>query len=272
MLQASNIDGTWNPTSATWAFAVGPAFYQTSWFYCLCVAVTILCIWCAARLHARRIHKEFSALLSERIRLSRELHDTLLQSLVAVTLHFNAAEQSLEQSSPVHKQLVRIRKEVECDIREARECIRSLRSPVLMNQDLVAALRSAMDNAVRDNPVRSRMTVQGKPFQASAMVEQQLLRIGQEAILNAVRHAQASELKVALSYDKHAITLRVADDGCGFTPGFAAGDRAGHYGLKIMEERAVQAEGALKLTTAIHAGTVVEAIIPATRSRQETTR
>ncbi len=268
-LMASNTNGTWSPMPATWAFAVGPAFYQTPWFYCLCIILAVVCIWGAARVHAHRIHREFSAKLSERMRLSRELHDTLLQSLVAVTLHFNAAAESLDPCSPVHRQLVRIRKEVERDIREARQCIQGLRSPVLMNQDLITALRSTMDNAVRDNPVRGRMTVQGKPFQASAMVEQQLLRIGQEAILNAVRHAQASELKVALSYEKHAIKLRVADDGCGFTPSSVAGDYAGHYGLKIMEERAVEVAGALKLTTAIHAGTVIEAVIPATRSRQE---
>jgi signal transduction histidine kinase len=133
---------------------------------------------------------------------------------------------------------------------------------MLANQDLPTALRESVARATDGQTVRSRILVHGTPCHAPVVVEQQLLRIGQEAILNAMRHSRASWINVELSYEGGAIKLRVADDGCGFDPQRSPDDMAGHFGLITMQERAEQAGGRLMLKTDIGEGTVIEAIFP----------
>src|SRR5438876_9414813 len=109
----------------------------------------------AWRVRLRRVRREFSLVLAERARLSREIHDTLLQSLVGVALQFDAISNSLDQSaSTARHQLVRIRRQVEAYIREARQSIWDLRSPVLETHDLAAALRDFGKRATAGTPVR----------------------------------------------------------------------------------------------------------------------
>ncbi len=166
----------------------------------------------AWRIRLRRVRREFSLVLAERARLSREIHDTLLQSLVGVALQFDAIANTLDSSSSAARdQLVRIRRHVEAYIREARQSIWDLRSPVLETHDLAAALRDFGKRAATGTPVRFAATVAGTPRQCSAKVENQLLRIGQEAITNAVRHADATRIGLELRFDdrtRHAPRLR----------------------------------------------------------------
>jgi signal transduction histidine kinase/ligand-binding sensor domain-containing protein len=259
---ASNSDGSWSDVAATWDFSIQPAFYQTYLFLGICIVALGALILGAWWLHIRRIRHEFAVVLAERVRLSRELHDTILQSLVGVALQFDAASSQLPPSSPAHQRLVRIRKQVEQYIRDARRSIWNLRSPMLANQDLPAALRESVSRATNGQTVQSRIQVNGTPCNAPAVVEQQLLRIGQEAILNAVKHSRASRLNVELSYENETIKLRVADDGCGFDPRRSLDNLAGHFGLITMQERAEQAGGQLMLKTEIGEGTVVEVTFP----------
>jgi signal transduction histidine kinase/ligand-binding sensor domain-containing protein len=259
---ASNSDGSWNDVAATWGFSIQPAFYQTYFFLGVCMIGAGALIWAAWWFHVRRIRHEFAVVLAERVRLSRELHDTLLQSLVGVALQFDAASGNLPPSSPTRQRLVHIRKQVEQYIRDARRSIWNLRSPMLAKQDLPAALRESVARATDGLTIQSRIIVHGMPCHAPTVVEQQLLRIGQEAILNAMKHSHASQLDVELSYEGETVKLRVADDGCGFDPGRSPDDLAGHFGLITMQERAEEAGGRLTMKTDIGRGTVIEAIFP----------
>ncbi len=259
---ASNSDGSWSDVAATWDFSIKPAFYQTYSFLGICILATGALIWAVWTLHERRIRREFAVVLAERVRLSRELHDTLLQSLVGVALQFDAASSDLPVSSPAYQRLVRIRKQVEQYIRDARRSIWNLRSPMQENQDLPTALRESVARATDGQRVQTQISVYGTPCHAPAVVEQQLLRIGQEAILNAIKHSHASRLDVELSYEKETIKLRVADDGCGFDPRRSPDDPTNHFGLITMQERADQGGGQLMLKTDIGEGTIVEAVFP----------
>ena len=262
-VQASNVDGSWNETTAEMPLQVAPVFYQRYSFYGACVALVGLCTWGAWQLRVRRIRRQFAMLIGERARVSREIHDTLLQSLVGVALQFDALASNFDAASPERQQLVRIRKQVEEYIREARHSIWNLRAPVIGARDLVTWLNDAALRGASGQPVEVAFDVVGTPFPCGADTEEQLVRICQEAVLNAVRHAKAAHVHVELRYEPDAVVLRVTDDGLGFDPeAVVPFEAAGHYGLAGMRERAAQLGGFFTLKSAMRAGTSIEARIP----------
>jgi signal transduction histidine kinase len=259
---ATNSNGSSTETVATWDFTIAPMFYQTTWFAVLCIAGAAGVVAGAWHLHLRRVRREFALLLGERARLSREIHDTLLQSLVGVALQFDAVASDLDASVPPRKEdFVRMRKNVEEYIREARQSIWDLRSPKLRSTDLITALNEAGEHAT-GGAVEFDLTVTGTPRRLSDKIEEQLLRIGQEAILNAVRHAAAKRVRVELAYTEESVALRVLDDGRGFDPDLVA-EVEGHYGLVGMKERARETGGDVTISSRIGHGTEVQAVVPA---------
>ena len=259
---ANNDEGTWAAPGAVWAFTIQPMFYQTTWFLTLSLASIVLAVFGAWQMHTRQLRRQFAILLGERTRLSREIHDTLLQSMVGVTLQFDAIANDMDASPAFTKaRLVRMRKEVEEYIREARQSIWDLRSPKLQHLGLPAALREAGERVAADS-VHFTFELHGTPHRCVAHVEEQLLRIGQEAVMNASRHAQAHQVRMELAYGKAAVTLAVSDDGVGFKADQAANGSNGHYGLTSMKERAESLGGAFTIISGEGAGTRVETIVP----------
>jgi signal transduction histidine kinase len=230
------------------------------------------------------VRKQFALLLGERVRLSREIHDTLLQSLVGVSLQLDQLGNDLEHAPHNGRaQFTRMRKQVEEYIREARQSIWNLRSSTLQRHDLATALRQSGERAA-DSAVAFDFKVIGTPHRCAPAVEEQVLRIGQEAVANAIRHAQAQQIRMELHYDSHNVTLRVADDGRGFDPnaidgtnghgnGNGHGGRGngngngngvnGHWGVMSMKERAETVGGIFRISSTMGAGTVVETVVPA---------
>ena len=113
-----------------------------------------------------------------------------------------------------------------------------------------------------ESSVRFTSTVTGTPRRCPAKVENQLLRIGQEAVTNAVRHAQATRITLEVRFDDHAVTLCVSDDGRGFEYEYPAHDADHHYGLTTMRERAEELGGRFTLATGVGRGTAVETVVP----------
>ena len=261
-VEASGEDGSWTPSRATWQFVIEPAFYQTTWFYGAWLAGAALLVAVAWQLRLRRVRRDFKLVLAERARLSREIHDTLLQSLVGVALQFDGIANMLDPSSRALTQLVKIRRHVEAYIREARQSIWDLRSPLLETRDLLTALREFGKEAAAEVNARFSAAAVGTPRECPPKVENQLLRIGQEAVTNAVRHSGASRISLELRFDDDAVTLRVSDDGRGFDYREGAHDTDEHYGLTSMRERAKDLGGQFKVTTAAGRGTTIEAIVP----------
>jgi signal transduction histidine kinase len=215
----------------------------------------------AWRFRLALVHRQFSLALAERARLSREIHDTLLQSLVGVALQFDGIANALGPSSvQAREQLTRVRRQVEAYIREARQSIWDLRSPILETHDLEAALRAFAKELIGDTPVRFTSLVSGSDSIRPPKVDNQLLRIGQEAITNAVRHAQARRIHLELTFGTELVTLRVEDDGRGIDG--RPHDAECHYGLTTMRERAEELGGTLTITSSAGRGTVIEAAIP----------
>jgi ligand-binding sensor domain-containing protein len=267
LVDASREDGSWQTTPVAWSFSVEPAFHQTRWFAALVVGATILLLGAAWIIRLRFVHRQFALALAERARLSREIHDTLLQSLVGVALQFDAIAENLDSASASAKeQLLRVRRQVEAYVRDARQSIADLRSPLLEAADLVTVLREFGKRAVADTRTRFVSSVIGAPRETSPRIDNDLLRIGQEAITNAVRHAKASLISLELRFEDATVTLRVSDDGRGFDVSDPEAEPNQHYGLTTMRERAEEIGGHLTVVSTRDRGTVVQAIVPTTVS------
>jgi signal transduction histidine kinase/ligand-binding sensor domain-containing protein len=261
-LAARNNDGPDAAITADWAFTIQPAFYQTRLFAIGSIASVGLMIWTAWQLRVRQIRRETSVLLAERGRMARELHDTLLQNLSGLALKCTVIARQLDPSfSQLKEQLEDVRRQVEHDVREARHAISDLRSPTLETSGLAAALRETTADILEDSQSRLEFIVTGVPRRAEPVVEQQLLRIAQEAVRNATAHAQAEVIRVTLDYGGAGIVLRVVDDGCGFDPQQTERKLGRSFGLGNMQERAEQIAAQFNISSRVGAGTQVEVLL-----------
>jgi signal transduction histidine kinase/ligand-binding sensor domain-containing protein len=261
VVEATSGDGVWRSGAAT-EFMIAPMFYQTAWFYVLCaglVGAGVVGVW---RYRVQQVRQQFALVLGERIRMSREIHDTLLQGLAGMALEVDDLAHTLEGAAPgTRERVLAMRKRVEDYLRQARLSIMDLRAPDLATKNLAQALREAGQRAIGDRPVRLGLVVQGELRACSPRVKEQLLLIGQEAVSNAVRHGNPTSVEVELSCDEDRMRLRISDDGRGFDPG-ETGEAEGHFGLRGMRERAQQVRGSVVIHSTPGHGTRVEAVVP----------
>ncbi len=258
---ASAGDGRWAGEPAVWTFVVPPRWYESRLFYAAVAAGLALLVWGAWQLRVRQINRRFRDVIRERARVAREIHDTLLQSLVGMALQLDTVAHT-EEPAGIREEVGRIRRQVQDAIGEAQRSISDLRTPRAESRDLVTRLRESAGPMLEHAGIRFDLTVTGTPRPLEPTVEQQLLRIGMEAVVNAMRHAQAGHVGMELSYERSTVRLRVTDDGHGFDPDAARADAGGHWGLSIMRERAEQLGGRFSIVSAPDRGTSIEVIAP----------
>lgn len=252
--------GVWNETGASWAFSIRPTFYQTKSFYAAGLTLAALAAFGAWRHRARQVQQRFSLVLTERARVAREIHDTLLQSMVGVAFQFDAVAMEVEELGQApSRRLNRLRRQIEVAIAEARESIWDLRSPA-PGHDFTAALHEIAQGLDSRN-VGVEIHLKGTPRPVPRRVEEAFLRIAREAVSNAVRHGHATHVQLELSYDAAAISLRVVDDGCGFDAD-APLQLGGHWGLATMRERAEHLGGYLNVVSRPGRGTEILTVAP----------
>lgn len=261
-LRGSNGDGVWSVPGKALEFSIQPMFYQTRWFYGLCLIAAFSAVYGSWRLHARRVRRQFALVLAERIRMSRAIHDTLLQGLAGLALQLDDLSHGLVSASPsLRERVLHMRRRVEDGIREARQSIWDLRSPTLESRPFPEALREIGLRAIDGRPIALDLVVTGTPQRCSTPVLEQLLLICQEAVTNAVQHGQPKHVGVDLEYRSDAVRVRVRDDGCGFDPA-VVGTAGGHYGVISMRERAAQVRGSVTIASTPGQGTLVETVVP----------
>ena len=150
-------------------------------------------------------------------------------------------------------------------LRDARESILELRRDGMKTPDVVSSLREVAERTERTYGVHVDIAVIGRrPPHCSSDVDLQLFRIGQEAITNAIRHGHATEVRIAVSYEKDRVRLSVCDNGCGFSPTSSSrrARPASTSGLLTMRERAARISGRLEIVSSPGSGTTVETLIP----------
>jgi signal transduction histidine kinase/ligand-binding sensor domain-containing protein len=255
--------GEWTEPSL-WAFTVDPPFYLSRWFLIAAGTVLVGGIAGAARLRVRAVRTRYALVIAERTRLSREIHDTLLQSLAALGPELEAlATRVPPREGGMTSELRRLRRQVDRSVRDARESILELRRHAMGTPRLAESLAQLADDTGTRLGVRPTVAVAGRrPGNASPDVDLQLFRIAQEAVTNAVRHGRPTRIDISVSYDERQVALTIADDGCGFDAQAQTGKPHDneHLGLVTMRERAEQVGGELRVESAPGAGTTVRAV------------
>ena len=211
----------------------------------------------------------FKATLGERTRLAQELHDTLEQSLTGIRLQLDTAAKLFGKSPDGGQRHLELARNLMTQSQvELRRSIWDLRSRELEQFDLPSALRLSARQILEGTHVTVTVETTGDVSGPCEVVEENLLRIAQEALTNVIKHASASEVRISLEFGPEVVTLRVKDNGQGFTPDHCPGVREGHFGLLGMSERAKRLNGQLRVTSAPGSGTCLEVEIPARLAEQ----
>jgi signal transduction histidine kinase len=210
--------------------------------------------------------------VSERTRIARDLHDTLLQSFQALLPLFQAALYKLPEGAVDARRTLELAVDRASDaIGEGRDAIKGLRISTTEKNDLAMAIRTIGEElAAAENTQTSvllDMLVEGTPRNLHPILRDEIYRLATEALRNAFRHAAAKKVEVEIRYDERYFRLRVRDDGKGIPPNVLSGDgREGHYGLPGMRERAKLVGGTLTIWTELGSGTEIELIMPGARA------
>jgi len=177
------------------------------------------------------------AVLEERNRIARELHDTLEQELAGITMQLDLAVDCFQQAPGVAQHALETARDMSRhSMIEARRSVWDLRCQLLEDGDLVSALERIVEPLVPRERTKVDFRIQGAPVRLPGPVEMNLLRIGQEAVANAVKHGRATQVAIELCYTHQSVCLTVNDNGQGFAAGEAS--PTGHFGLLDMRERA----------------------------------
>lgn len=269
-VQAANNDGLWNMTGASIEFELRPHFYQTTWFYVLVVLAAAALVLLLIRRRLRVAESEFSAVLAERNRIAREIHDTLAQGYVGISLKLEMLAELLRANKldAAEKHLDSARDYVREGLADARQSIWALRSQDTGEHMLPVRLRRLVESAGH-NGFDAKFSIFGAYRALPPQTEREFLRVAQEAIHNVNKHAGARNLAVRLEYGAEEIALEVQDDGRGFSAAAGPESPPGHYGLTGMRERARAVGGTLQVTSQPGSGTTVRLQAPAPQSRKE---
>ncbi len=268
-------------------FEIAPPWYRTWYAYALyalggAAAIVGLMRWSTHRSRRRNLvleklvdertealqiamHKlneetRNAATVAERDRLAGEIHDSLQQGLSGLMLQLDATLKLSGLADDVRSRLGVARNMVSFTRHEVQNAVWDMETPLLEGTDLGEALKK-LTALIGPGTARVAITATGQPAQLSPSTKHNLLRIAQEAITNAVRHAAASTITIALEYQPDGVSLSVTDDGNGFVPHDVLTKGLGHFGLRGLRGRANKIGGELDIRSAPGEGTTVRVII-----------
>jgi signal transduction histidine kinase len=201
-----------------------------------------------------------SAIISERNRMARDIHDTLAQGFTGVILHLEAAEEAMSRKrlEAVIGHLRGAGEIARDGLREARRSVRALRPLALEEKKLAEVLEELIMKLTVGTAVQATFTLQGESRELPPEIETNFLRVGQEALTNAIRHARPSKIDVLLTFGKRKLRLSMCDNGCGFEPD----SKSSGFGLQGMAERAESMGGQFSIQSANGKGTTICVTIP----------
>ena len=269
-VQSRTSRSPWSENGARVGLVVLPPWWGTWWFRILCALALCAVAWLAYRFRMRQLTQQlnlrFEERLSERTRIAQELHDTLLQGFLSVSMQVHVAAGRLPEDSPVKPTLTRAIQLMGQVIEEGRNTVRGLRSSRTLSLDLEQAfvgIQRELDPENRNGAqVGFRVIAEGEQRPLHPLLRDELYRIGREAVINAFRHAGANHIEVELKYTSNQLRLLVRDNGCGINPEILRTGRQGHFGLAGMRERADRIGARLRIFSSASAGTEVELSVP----------
>src|ERR687885_1019148 len=217
-----------------------------------------LVIWLARDITDRKRAEEAS-ILEERNRIAREIHDTLAQALTGVIVHMEAAKVVVPEESKARTHVIQAQNLARDGLAEARRSVWALRPQVLEQGGLKQALESLVHGLTAGTAIKGQCTIEETRYPLPCNVEIDLLRIAQEAFVNALKHAHANAVQVELTFGSQAVSLCVRDNGPGFDPELLRGKGFGLVGIR---ERIQSLGGQLTIASQPGQGTEVIAVVP----------
>jgi ligand-binding sensor domain-containing protein/signal transduction histidine kinase len=272
-VQGATNRGAWSEPGVALSLQILPAWWNTLWFRAVSVAISIALAWGLYQLRLRQLAKQFNSRLEERIseraRIARELHDSLLQGFQGLMFRLQAVYDMLPGRPTQAMEALQVALDRgDKAIAEGRDTVSDLRDSLVGDGDIAKAL-TALGNELalqRGNNAAPcvRVLVKGEQRELNPMLRDEVYRIAREALRNAFHHAQAQKIEAEITYSDSEFLLHVRDDGGGIDPEVAnQGGCAGHWGLPGMRERAKSFGGKLEVWSEDGAGTEIELSVPA---------
>jgi ligand-binding sensor domain-containing protein/signal transduction histidine kinase len=249
-------------SEATIEIVQRPFFYRTWWFTAASLLLAALLIFAVYQSRVRQVRTRFEAVLGERSRLAREMHDTVIQGCTGVS----ALLEAISMEAPVDRAsdglLDFARLQLRTTINEARDAVWNLRQPDNDTSDLSKKLESMAAKASAEFNLPVACFTSGTAVGVSHPLAHDLLMVAREAVYNAALHGCPRHVEVALACSRRELTLCIVDDGCGFDALQMQSQNGRHFGLKGMEERVERSGGKFTLTSAPGKGVRIEARLP----------
>ena len=263
---ASNSEGLWNSREAAVDVEVVPAIWQAFWFRALVVVVWAMGGLGIYRMRMFRLTEQmrirFDERLAERTRIAQELHDTLLQGLLATSMQLHVVLNQLPPGSATQPQLSRVVAMLQQVVNESRNAVRGLRSSLSNTDDLETAFSKVPEEFPSSKATEFRIVVDGLRRHLNPFIRDEVYRIGREALTNAFRHSGAANIELEIGYYPSELQLAVRDTGCGINQEVLHSGREGHWGLIGMRESAEKIGAHLKLWSRAEGGTELELTVP----------
>jgi signal transduction histidine kinase len=261
VVEAWEIDHPEHVVSATMAFVKLPYFYQKPWFIALCALLVGLVAILAYQVRMKQIHGRFNAVLAERSRLAREMHDTLIQGCASVSAMLEAASACEVGDSETRQHMIDFANtQIRSTMDEARQAVWNLRSGEQAPSDLVTCIKQMAERLTREYGVRVECNVTGDTFPVGVKETHELMMVVREAFFNAILHGHPNLIAAALAFSPESLEMCLSDDGIGFDPEAQTWD--GHYGLQGMRERIHRFGGVMEIHSAPRQGTQIRVTIP----------
>ncbi|MBK9797604.1 MAG: hypothetical protein IPP58_14155 [Holophagaceae bacterium] len=266
VLQAWRIDEEGPPQEQSIEVVIQPYFYQRPVFWGLGALLVLAFGWWIYRLRVQQVEAR-SAVLAERNRMAREIHDHLAQGFTGVIIQLEAAEAKLSRMegdpAPILTRLDHARNLAVASLQEARRSVMVLRSRKPEGTDLLGALRLLADRLLAGTDIQVELAMVGKPRRLPERLEEELLRMAQEMLTNALRHGKARWVRAVLQFEGRVVRLCIEDDGRGFDP---SADVAG-YGMRSIRESLKQLGGQLDIDSSQGLGSRITITLPIRRWR-----
>jgi len=266
------INRIWNETGTIAELYFRPHLYETYWFYASCFLCAVAV---GASIHRWRVRGlwwqlawEFNIRLDERIsertRIARELHDTLLQNVQCLILKIHAIAKRIPTVDPTRQDIEKTLDFADHVLAESRDCVHNMRSASVSDGDLSRAFQLVAAESSPDRTATFKTVVEGTVRELHPLVREESYSVGREAIINALTHSECLNIEVEINYDSQEFRLRIRDDGRGIDPGvLEKGGRDNHWGLTGMREHANRISAKFALWSRPGAGTEVELTVPA---------
>jgi len=246
---------------ASMTFVKRPYFYRTPWFIAICVLAVGLISFLAYQLRMKQVHDKFAAVLAERTRLAREMHDTLIQGCASVSAMLEAAGvcEREDHESRVHM-IDYANTQIRSIMDEAREAVWDLRKGEGAAKDLCTCITQMSERFSREYSIEIDCRAEGEPFRIGQQATHELTMVAREGLLNSVLHGNPKEIRTILSFSARTLDLRISDDGKGFDPSSTATE--GHYGLQGVRERVHRFGGDVQIESKVNCGTQLSVSVP----------